>query len=219
MKRVAWVVLLLLAVFGATALLRQGQADVSTSSPVSAHQQPPAPLAGAPAPRHGIVKLEGRAFADDGGKYLAVGTTLFPEPWLFRNERPRLEQNLRCLAGRSPERTGCPKSRVVDYVRVLGAVVGNGGECAPNTNPWGCRATTVEDLLTSDLIAEVTDLNYDAYRTAHRMDDLRRTDRLGSGSRGSGPPVRGTTRNACTQGAAFRDRERAIGFQQSRGRR
>jgi hypothetical protein len=114
-------------------------------------------------PRRGIPRVEGHVFVDEDGQYLALGATLFPEPWLYRHDRVRLEENLACLTGRSPDRTGCPKTRAVDYVRVLGAVGGTGAACDPQTNPWGCRTTTIEDLLTTNLIAQVTDLNYDVY--------------------------------------------------------
>jgi hypothetical protein len=113
--------------------------------------------------RRGIPRVERHTFVDDDGQYLAVGTTLFPEPWLYRHERARLEENLACLTGRAPNRSGCPRSSVVDYVRVLGAVGGNGAACDSQKNPWGCRTTTIDDFLTTDLIAQVTDLNYDVY--------------------------------------------------------
>ena len=40
--------------------------------------------------RRGLVRLEGRAFADDGGPYLAVGASLFWAAWGYRHDRPEV---------------------------------------------------------------------------------------------------------------------------------
>ena len=61
--------------------------------------------------RTGLVRLEGRTFADGGGPYLGIGVTLFPAVSVFHADRDRLRANLAVLSGRA------------DYVRVF-AVVG-----------------------------------------------------------------------------------------------
>jgi hypothetical protein len=93
--------------------------------------------------RRGLVRLEGRVFADDGGPYLAVGASLFWAGWGFRHDRPRLERNLKFLADRG-----------VDYIRVLG-VVGPRG--------WADRTVSAADAQLEATWAGVTDLAYDAY--------------------------------------------------------
>ncbi len=61
--------------------------------------------------RRGPVRLEGNAVSDDGGPWLALGTTLFWALWGERHDAARLERNLAFAA-----RQG------VDYVRVLSMV-------------------------------------------------------------------------------------------------
>src|SRR4051812_17990100 len=61
--------------------------------------------------RTGVVRLAGRSLADDGGKFTALGASLFYGAWAYKNDRPRLERTLATLA-----RHG------FDYVRVLGVV-------------------------------------------------------------------------------------------------
>jgi hypothetical protein len=62
----------------------------------------------------GAVRLEGRAIADDGGPFNALGTTLFWALWAEQHDQQRLDENLAWLS-----------SRGVDYVRVLGMVGGS----------------------------------------------------------------------------------------------
>jgi hypothetical protein len=93
--------------------------------------------------RQGLVRLEGRAFADEGGPYLAVGASLFWATWGFRHDRPRLEQNFKFLADRG-----------VNYIRVLG-VVGPRG--------WADRAVSAADAELESTWAGLTDLAYDVY--------------------------------------------------------
>jgi hypothetical protein len=84
--------------------------DSETAAPVQPvrHREPStAPRA----TRKGVVRLEGRAFADDGGKYLAVGASLFWALWGYQHDRPKLDKHLDYLA-----------SRGVDYIRVFGVV-------------------------------------------------------------------------------------------------
>jgi hypothetical protein len=89
-------------------------------------------------PRSGPVHLSGRAFADGGGPYLAVGASLFWAGWGCRHDTQRLERNLRFLSGK------------VDYIRVL-ALVGPDG--------WRDRGTVAADLEAA--VACVTDLAYE----------------------------------------------------------
>lgn len=61
--------------------------------------------------RSGAVRIEGRALADDGGPWNALGASLFWALWGERHDASRLDANLTLL-----ERHG------VDYVRILGMV-------------------------------------------------------------------------------------------------
>ena len=61
--------------------------------------------------RTGLVRLAGRAFLDDDGPYLAVGTSLFWALWGYQHDRGRLEQHLTYLAARG-----------VEYIRVFGVI-------------------------------------------------------------------------------------------------
>lgn len=63
--------------------------------------------------RTGLVRLDGRAMADNAGPWLALGASYFPLLWLIRHDRPRLEQTLTWL-----------KARGVDFVRAFGDVSG-----------------------------------------------------------------------------------------------
>jgi len=65
--------------------------------------------------RTGIVSLDGRAFADAGGPWLAVGASFFWGLWGWQYDRARTERNLDYLAERGAGRP--------DYLRVF-AVVG-----------------------------------------------------------------------------------------------
>src|SRR5215208_921250 len=48
--------------------------------------------------RTGPVRLDGRSFADDGGKFNALGASLFYGAWAYKHDRPRLERNLATLS-------------------------------------------------------------------------------------------------------------------------
>jgi hypothetical protein len=93
--------------------------------------------------RRGLVRLEGRVFADEGGPYLAVGASLFWAAWGFSHDRPRLERNLQFLADRG-----------VDYIRVFG-VVGPRG--------WADRTLSAADPQLESIWAGLTDLAYDVH--------------------------------------------------------
>lgn len=73
------------------------------------------PVVVEPAPtrpvRTGAVRLEGRAFADDGGPWNALGASLFWALWGERHDPDRLDANLAHLAEHG-----------VDYVRILSMV-------------------------------------------------------------------------------------------------
>jgi hypothetical protein len=73
----------------------------------------PEPIPNPPYGRRGVVRTEGRAFADDGGQFNAIGATLFWALWGERHDPDRLEyRNLAIVAPR------------VDYIRIL-AMVGS----------------------------------------------------------------------------------------------
>ena len=77
-------------------------------------------------PRKGRVRLSGRSFEDDGGKWLAVGSSLF---WAVRGaaiERDRYLQNLTWL-----------KDRGVDFVRVFADTSDWPADCRTDPRlPW-----------------------------------------------------------------------------------
>ena len=89
------------------------------------------------APRAGLVRLDGHAFADDGGPYLGVGASLLWGGWGCLHDKQRFERNLAFLTGK------------VDYIRVL-ALVGPPG--------WRDRAALPDNL--ESAVACVTDLAY-----------------------------------------------------------
>jgi hypothetical protein len=95
--------------------------------------------------RAGVVRLQGQTFADEGGPYLALGTTMFPLPWMYRYDRPRLERNLAWV-----------RAQGVDYIRAIASV-------GDRTGFWANRSTTIQDVLTTNAIAEATDLAYDVH--------------------------------------------------------
>ena len=95
------------------------------------------------APRRGPVRIEGRAVADNGGAFNALGATLFWGAWGYKFDRARLERNLSTLAAAG-----------VDYVRVLGSV---GGET------WEDREVNPGWNDYDSIIAGLTDLAYDRY--------------------------------------------------------
>ena len=59
----------------------------------------------------GIVRVSGRAVADDRGEFPALGASLFWAAWAFKHDRSRLDAHLRLLAEHG-----------FDYIRALGVV-------------------------------------------------------------------------------------------------
>jgi len=94
-------------------------------------------------PPRGPVRAEGRAVADAGGPFNALGATLFWGGWGYKFDRARLERNLAALQGAG-----------VDYVRVLGSVGGAS---------WEDRETDPRWKDYEGVIAGLTDLAYDKY--------------------------------------------------------
>jgi hypothetical protein len=107
-------------------------------------------VAQAPAkPRRGVVHAAGRAFADEGGVFLARGASLFWALWGYQHDRERLGRNLATLRGWD-----------IDYVRVLG-VVG-----APGDNPadsWRDRRVDPSTPSYDQDVAAFTDWAYRDY--------------------------------------------------------
>lgn len=105
----------------------------------------PGPLVSAPPePRHGIVRLDGRAVRDDGGVFNPLGATLFWLAWGYKFDRPRLEANLQAL-----------RDAGVDYVRALGDVGPGSG--------WGDREVNPGWPDYASVLSGATDLAYDRY--------------------------------------------------------
>lgn len=77
----------------------------------AAGEVPPVPPPGPG--RRGVVRLEGRAFADDGGVYAALGLSEFPLLWLIRHEPDRAAQ-----------RAAWYRARGADYLRAFAEVGG-----------------------------------------------------------------------------------------------
>jgi len=102
--------------------------------------------------RLGPVRLAGRSLVDDGGAWLGLGTSLFWAGWGWLHDRGRLDENLACAAGERPGH------EAVDYLRVL-ACVGHPGV----SGTWQDRAITADDILSTDVVAELTDHAYDRY--------------------------------------------------------
>ena len=94
-------------------------------------------------PRQGPVRAEGRAVADSGGAFNALGATLFWGAWGYKFDRPRLERNLAALSAAG-----------VDYVRVLGSVGGTS---------WQDRETDPRWTDYDEIVGGMTDLTYDKY--------------------------------------------------------
>lgn len=97
--------------------------------------------------RAGPVRLDGRSLADDGGRFNALGASLFYGAWAYKHDRARLQRNLAKLS-----RSG------FDYVRVLGVV---GDAKAPDS--WDGRESDWRDPDYRKSIAGLTDLAYDSY--------------------------------------------------------
>ena len=94
--------------------------------------------------RAGIVRADGRAFADDGGPFLALGTTLFWALWGFEHDRDRLTRNLEAISNAG-----------FDYIRVL-AIVGPGG--------WSDRTVDPRAPGWKERVSAFTDWAYDTHR-------------------------------------------------------
>ena len=95
------------------------------------------------AAKAGPVRAEGRAVADAGGPFNALGATLFWGAWAYKFDRPRLERNLNTL-----------NAAGIDYIRVLGSVGGAS---------WEDRETDPRWPDYDQIIAGMTDLAYDRY--------------------------------------------------------
>lgn len=94
--------------------------------------------------RRGVTRVEGRAIADDGGPFPALGATLFWGAWAYRHDRPRLDAHLQLLADHG-----------FDYIRALG-VVGRQPYWAGREIDW--RWPDYDEV-----IAGLTDHAYDRY--------------------------------------------------------
>lgn len=105
---------------------------------------PPPPL---PPKRKGRVRISGRSLEDDGGKFNALGATLFWGAWGYKNDRARLEKTLQFLAENG-----------FDYIRCLGVV---GDPNGPDS--WDGREIVWTDPEYRQQIAGFTDLAYDTY--------------------------------------------------------
>jgi hypothetical protein len=124
---------------------RAPETTVRTPSPIassgsSAGVSPPA-AASRPA-RKGVVRLEGRTFVDDGGPYLAVGTSLFWALWGFQHDRERLNRHLDYLSAHG-----------VDYIRVFGVI-------GPR---WADRIVDPRERAWDSHLAGLLDLAHGAY--------------------------------------------------------
>jgi hypothetical protein len=123
---IPWILGMILAAVVILALITSGCATGPSSGwspspptpPVVVPPTPPPPV-DPPAPpatvgRHGPVRLEGHALADDDGPFPALGATLFWALWAEKHDPEKLERNLAYLAAHR-----------VDYIRIL-TMVGNG---------------------------------------------------------------------------------------------
>ncbi|MBM4784228.1 MAG: DUF4214 domain-containing protein [Archangiaceae bacterium] len=97
--------------------------------------------------RSGKVRLEGSSFADDQGKFNALGATYMSALWQYQNDRPRLERTLAEL-----------KANGVDYIRALG-VVGD----VNNPDYWDGREIDWKAPGYKEAVAGLTDLAYDTF--------------------------------------------------------
>lgn len=133
-ERMKYAVVLLI---GLTTIL-PGQAR-----PDAAAAQGGQPRRSAEGAQAGLVRADGRALADAGGPFNALGATLFWGAWGYKADRPRLERNLEAL-----------RAAGIDYVRVLGSVGGSS---------WEDRQTDPQWSDYDSIIAGMTDLAYDRY--------------------------------------------------------
>ena len=97
--------------------------------------------------RTGRVRLDGNSFADDQGRFNALGTTYMSALWQYQNDRPRLERTLAEL-----------KANGVDYIRALG-VVGD----VNNPDYWDGRELDWRAPGYKEAVAGLTDLAYDKF--------------------------------------------------------
>lgn len=111
--------------------------------------------AGAPG-RAGIVRVVNHGLQDEGGPFLGLGVSYFPALWRCRNDRVRLESDLRFLAAQG-----------FNYYRLLSMVgwhpAWNGREIAPVsfTNRAGKLVAAWPDYWQQ--LRELIDLGYDRY--------------------------------------------------------
>lgn len=124
---------------GSTSHASSDTTGVGSSSTGDPDDPPPA--------RGGRVRLEGGAFVDDGGPFLARSATLMWAAWAYENDRPRLEENLAWLAAKG-----------FHGIRALGTV---GDPAAPDY--WDGREIDPHGPDYADVIAGVTDLAWNGY--------------------------------------------------------
>lgn len=113
---------------------------------------PPPPPVPSVVSRTGLVRVDGHVFADDGGPYLAVGTSLFWAGWGYLHDRQRLEE--KNLAGLH--------AAGIDYIRVAGVLGGRGGD-PTLVDSYHDRIVDPRDPRWKEMIAGLTDLVYDTY--------------------------------------------------------
>ena len=94
--------------------------------------------------RAGVVRVVDRGFVDDGGAFLALGTTLFWALWGFEHDKDRLAANLETA-----------RSSGFDYIRVL-AIVG--------PDHWTDRTVDPRDPTWRPNVSALTDFAYDRYQ-------------------------------------------------------
>lgn len=97
--------------------------------------------------RGGPVVLEERSFADDGGRFVALGATMMWAAWAYRNDRPRLESDLAYL-----------QANGFHYVRALGVV---GDPAAPDY--WDGREIELAWPDYAEVVAGLSALAFDEY--------------------------------------------------------
>lgn len=100
-----------------------------------------------PPRRTGPVTIDDHSLSDDGGRFEALGASLFWAAWAYRNDRPRLERNLAFLSEHG-----------FQFIRVLGVV---GDYDGPDY--WDGREVDWRWPDYDDVIAGLTDLAYDTY--------------------------------------------------------
>lgn len=97
--------------------------------------------------RRGHVRLEGHRLVDDTGPFQALGASLMWGAWGFKNDQPRLRQNLEFLSKNG-----------FHYIRVLGVV---GDPDRPDY--WDGREVDANGPDYDQVIAGLTDMAYDEY--------------------------------------------------------